>query len=197
MLGARNQLSLFEPQPPSLPDGFRYRASWLSAADEQELVKKIAVLPFAEFQFHGFAGKRRVVSFGRQYDFNESELRRAEDIPPFLLPLRDKAAGFGEIPASELQQVLVTEYSPGAAIGWHKDKSVFGDVIGVSLLSSCVFRFRRKVGTKWERASLIVEPRSAYLLTGPSRTDWQHSIPGVDSLRYSITFRTLKNGTWS
>ena len=119
----RNQLSLFEPQPSSFPDGFRYCADLLSAAEEQELVEKIAVLPFEEFQFHGFVGKRRVVSFGRQYDFNQRELRRAEDIPAFLLPLRDKAAGFGEIPASELQQVLVTEYSPGAAIGARCDDS--------------------------------------------------------------------------
>jgi alkylated DNA repair dioxygenase AlkB len=90
-----------------------------------------------------------------------------------------------------LQHVLVTEYSPGAAIGWHRDKAVFGDVIGISLLSPCVFRLRRKVGTTWERVSLTAEPRSAYLLRGPSRTEWEHSIPAVEALRYSITFRNL------
>ena len=88
----------------------------------------------------------------------------------------------------------MTEYRPGASIGWHKDKAVFGEVIGVSLLAPCLFRLRRKTGTTWQRASLTVEPRSAYLLKGPSRTDWEHSIPGVESLRYSITFRNFKDG---
>jgi len=89
----------------------------------------------------------------------------------------------------------VTEYSPGAAISWHRDRSVFGEVIGVSLLSACTFRLRRNSAAgsgKYERASLILAPRSAYLLSGPSRTEWEHSIPAVDTLRYSVTFRRLK-----
>jgi alkylated DNA repair dioxygenase AlkB len=88
--------------------------------------------------------------------------------------------------------VLLTKYPPGSTIGWHKDRSVFGEVIGISLLSPCTFRFRKKTGTKWERASIVAEPRSAYLLAGPARTEWQHSIPAVEALRYSITFRNLK-----
>ena len=91
--------------------------------------------------------------------------------------------------------MLVTKYGPGAGIGWHRDKEVFGEVIGVSLLSPCVLRLRRKVGgKKWERANVEAEPRSAYLLSGPSRSEWEHSIPAVDALRYSITFRNLREG---
>jgi len=86
----------------------------------------------------------------------------------------------------------VTEYSPGAGIGWHRDKAVFDEVIGISLLASCTFRLRRKAGTKWERYSITAEPRSAYLMSGPSRTEWEHSIPEVDALRYSITLRNLR-----
>jgi len=93
---------------------------------------------------------------------------------------------------SQLQQVLVTEYEAGAAIGWHRDKAVFAEVIGISLLSACTFRLRRKAGTTWERASITAEPRSAYLLSGPSRTEWEHSIPAVEELRYSITFRSMR-----
>jgi alkylated DNA repair dioxygenase AlkB len=93
---------------------------------------------------------------------------------------------------AEVQHALVTEYQPGAAIGWHRDKDVFGDVIGVSLLSPCNFRLRRKLGPKWERASIVAEPRSVYLLRGAARTDWEHSIPAVDELRYSITFRSMR-----
>ena len=47
------------------------------------------------------------------------------------------------------------------------------------------------LGPETRLSSLIVEPRSAYLLRGPSRTEWEHSIPAVDALRYSITFRSL------
>jgi alkylated DNA repair dioxygenase AlkB len=97
------------------------------------------------------------------------------------------------MPASRFQQALVIEYGPGASIGWHRDKAVFGEVIGISLLSSCRFRFRRKSGSSWERVSLTAEPRSAYLLSGPSRTEWEHSIPAVDELRYSVTFRNLRS----
>lgn len=95
--------------------------------------------------------------------------------------------------ARDYQHALITEYGPGAAIGWHRDKGVFGDVIGISLLSPCLFRFRRKANSTWERYSLTAEPRSAYLLRGAARTEWEHSIPAVDALRYSITFRSLRS----
>jgi len=175
----------------SLPDGFRYRANVVAPADEALLLERVKDLPLRDFEFHGYTGKRRVLSFGWQYDFNERRLRKTEDIPEFLLTLREAAAAFAEIAAGELQHVLVTEYQAGAGIGWHTDKAVFGDVIGISLLSSCVFRFRRKAGARWDRASVTAEPRSAYLLRGPSRSEWEHSIPGVEALRYSITYRNL------
>jgi alkylated DNA repair dioxygenase AlkB len=188
-----SQLNLFDA-PAALPDGFRYRPNVLSADEESALIASIQHLPFKEFEFHGFLGKRRIVAFGWKYDFGRRELRRSDDMPGFLEPVREKAARFAGMSASAFQQVLVTEYRAGASIGWHKDKSVFGEVIGVSLLAPCVFRFRKKTGTDWQRASLIVEPGSAYLLQGPSRTAWEHSIPGVESLRYSITFRNFKDG---
>jgi alkylated DNA repair dioxygenase AlkB len=110
------------------------------------------------------------------------------------LLVRARAESFADIAPGEFQQVLITEYSPGAAIGWHKDRSVFGDVVGISLLASCIFRLRLKAGPRWERRKLIAEPRSVYLLRGLARTDWEHSIPGVESLRYSITFRNVLEG---
>jgi alkylated DNA repair dioxygenase AlkB len=175
-----------------LPEGFRYQPDLLSSAAEQTLLKHVKALPFRNFEFHGYVGKRRVVSYGWRYDFNERALSEADDVPSVLLPLRERAAAFAGMAAPQLQQVLVTEYEVGAAIGWHRDKAVFGDVIGISLLAPCVFRLRRKVGARWERVSITAEPRSAYLLHGPSRTEWEHSIPAVDSLRYSITFRNMR-----
>jgi alkylated DNA repair dioxygenase AlkB len=187
----QDQLSLLGAGP-ELPKGFKYQPEIISAEDERSLVDRIRELPLKEFAFHGFTGKRRVISYGWKYDFEGRAVRKADDIPPLLLPLREVAAGFASIAAEQLQQALVTEYDVGAAIGWHRDKAVFGDVVGISLLSACRFRLRRKLGTKWERASLTVDSRSAYLLRGPSRTEWEHSIPGVDALRYSITFRSFR-----
>ena len=107
-------------------------------------------------------------------------------------PVRELAAGIAGMAPHQLQQALVTEYDEGSAIGWHRDKAVYGQVVGVSLQSECNFRLRRKRGNAWERASLIVEPRSIYVLDGPARSEWEHSIPAVSALRYSITFRNLK-----
>jgi alkylated DNA repair dioxygenase AlkB len=176
----------------SLPEGFRYQPELISVEEETQLVPLIETLPLKEFDFQGFVGKRRVVSFGWRYDFNDRELQKADDIPPFLLPLRQRAALFAGLGPTDFQHVLVTEYAPGAAIGWHRDKAVFDEVLGLSLVSPCRFRFRRKQGERWERAAIIAEPRSAYLLAGPSRTEWEHSIPGVERLRYSITFRNFR-----
>ena len=195
-----SQIDLFgasdEPadRAPGLPEGFRYAGEVISPATERELVARLAPLPFRDFEFHGHTGKRRVVSYGWHYDFTSRSLRKADDIPPFLLELRNTAAIFAGLEPQSLQHVLVTEYAPGAGIGWHRDTSEFGDVVGVSLLAACVFRFRRPLDVKrWERARRVLEPRSAYLLRGQSRVDWEHSIPPVQSLRYSITFRNVRN----
>ena len=175
----------------NVPEGLSYKPELIGPADEEKLVSHVGKLPFREFEFHGYLGKRRVVSFGWKYDFTGPGLQKADDIPEFLLPLRAAAASFARIEPEALQHVLVTEYAPGAGIGWHRDKNVFGDVVGISLLAPCVLRFRRKVDGSWERANMTAEPRSAYLLTGPARREWQHSISRVDALRYSITFRNV------
>ena len=186
-----NQLGLFEVGQ-RLPLGFKYQAHLLSAHEEQLLVEQLAALPLRAFEFRGYLGKRRVISFGWQYDFNKGALRKADDIPSFLLPLRDSVARFAGMAPSDLRQVLVTEYAPGAGIGWHRDKPMFDQVVGISLLSPCLLRFRRRLGTAWERVSLTADPCSVYLLQGPSRMEWEHSIPAVDRLRYSVTFRSFK-----
>ena len=189
----QHQFNLFGTGP-ALPEGFKYQSEVLSPDDEQILLDRVRDLPLRDFEFQGYVAKRRVISYGWQYDFNERTVRKTQDIPSFLLLLREVAAGFAGTAAEELQQVLVTEYDAGAGIGWHRDKAVFGDVIGISLLSSCVFRLRRKAGATWERASITAEPRSAYLLRGAARTEWEHSIPAVDATRYSITFRNFREG---
>jgi alkylated DNA repair dioxygenase AlkB len=176
-----------------LPPGLRYAGELISHVEEKDLVNHLQELEFKPFEFHGFLGKRRIVSFGWRYDFGGGGLQKADDIPRFLEPVRTRAASFARLKPSDLQHVLVTEYQPGTAIGWHKDRSVFGDVIGISLVSPCTFRLRRKAGVGWQRASITLEPRSAYLLRGESRVEWEHSIPAVTELRYSITLRNFRD----
>ena len=182
---------------PSVPLGFAYGEELISAAEERALVAPIAALPFKPFAFHGYFGNRRVVSFGWRYDYGARALEQAPPIPSFLLPLRALAARFAGLAPDRLEHVLVTEYAAGAGIGWHRDKAEFADVIAVSLLAPCTLRFRRKSGSGWARAPQRVAPRSAYLLRGAARSEWEHSIPPLDQLRYSVTFRSLvdKTGT--
>lgn len=192
---AVHQASLFPISPsPAYPPGFGYCAEAINPEDECSLIDQIAELPFKEFQFHGFEGKRRVVSFGWRYDFSQHKALPAGPIPPFLLDVYRKVQAASSFVLRGLEQVLVTEYRPGAPIGWHKDRPVFNDVMGLSLASSCTFRLRRLVAKgRWARAAVHLERRSAYFLEGPARWQWEHSIPPVGTLRYSITFRNLRH----
>ena len=190
-----DQLDLFgasKPPDPPFPTGFKFQPEFITPEAERVLLAEIRELPFKAFEFHGYVGKRRTVSFGASYDFATQRLQPASPPPPFLLALRETAAAFAALPSESLQQVLVTEYGAGSGIGWHRDKPVFDKIVGVSLLSSCHFRLRRQRGGKWERFTIEATPRSAYLLSGPVRTEWEHSIPEVDTPRYSITYRSLR-----
>jgi alkylated DNA repair dioxygenase AlkB len=177
--------------PARLPEGFRYQPDVLSAGEEEALARELGALPFKPFDFHGYLANRQVVSFGYRYDYDRRAVVDAAPFPDFLEALKRKVAGIFDRPEDSFRQVLINEYRPGAGIGWHRDKAQFDEVVGVSLLAPCSLRFRRKAGAAWERARLTVNPRSAYLLSGPARTVWEHSIPALDRLRYSITLRTL------
>ena len=155
------------------------------------MLERMTALPFRPFEFQGFLGKRETLSFGWSYRFDGSGLAPAAPMPDWLLPLRDRAADFAGLTAEALEHALLIRYGEGAGLGWHRDRPVFGDVIGISLLAAAPLRFRRKAGTKWERFTLSAEPRSAYLLRGPARSEWEHSIPPVEALRFSVTFRTM------
>ena len=192
MAPADDQFDLFGAPATGLPEGLRYAPEVIPADEAAGLVVAFADLPFQAFDFHGFKGNRRIVSYGGRYDFSASRLEAAEPIPDFLLPARRAAAAFAGLEPEAIQHAMVTEYAPGAGIGWHRDRPEFDKVIGLSLLSKAVMRFRRRREAGWERASLPLAPGSAYLLDGPARQDWQHSIAPGDQLRYSVTFRTLR-----
>lgn len=184
------QSNLFEPE---LPFGLAYVPDIVSPAEETELVAQIGALPLAPFEFQGWLGKREVISFGWRYDFNAANFAPAQPIPPFLLPLRARAADFTGMSPDRLAQALVTRYSEDAGIGWHRDRPVFDIVVGISLLSPCTLRFRRKLDSgAFERAALPLAPRSAYCLRDAARHEWYHSITPMETERFSVTFRSLR-----
>src|SRR3954466_15835048 len=126
---AARQPSLFDlPSALSLPPGFAYHADFISRQEEARLAAWLATLPFEAFQFRGYEGKRRVHSFGWQYDFTRSHLVKADEMPAELLGLRERAAAFVGLPPQDLQQCLLNEYLPGAPIGWHRDRPMFEKV---------------------------------------------------------------------
>ncbi len=131
------------------PEGFLYRPEFLPPDEEQELVARMGDLPLKEFEFQGYLAKRRVLSYGWHYNFDQQRIEPAGEIPPFLVGLRDRTAVFAGLAPTDLPHALITEYSPGSTIGWHRDKGVFEDVVGVSLLSPCTFRLRRRAGSGW------------------------------------------------
>jgi alkylated DNA repair protein (DNA oxidative demethylase) len=176
----------------ALPEGFVYCPDFIDDREHDALLEIIRGLEFHNVRMHGVVARRRIIQYGWKYAFDGARLTEGPALPAFLGPLRDRAAALVPVPAAALTEALLTEYQPGAPIGWHRDAPGFGIVVGVSLLSACRFRFRRGPERGSERLSLTLEPRSAYVLSGPARSEWQHSIPEVETLRYSITFRTLK-----
>jgi alkylated DNA repair dioxygenase AlkB len=150
-------------------------------------------IPFREVVMRGQVAKRTVRHYGFDYDYEAyGKLVPAEPLPAELTWLRERCAELAGVEPNELAQTLVQRYPPGAPIGWHRDAPMFGIVVGVSFLSACRMRLRRGTSGRSEY-ELELEPRSAYVLAGEARTSWQHSIPPVKELRYSITFRTFKN----
>jgi DNA oxidative demethylase len=183
---------LFEPGP-SLPEGFIYKDGILSPAEEQSALEAVRALEFGDVRMHGVVARRRIAHFGLRYAFSSHHLSPAGAMPAELDFIRDRVAEFAGISPHEFQEILVTEYPPGAVIGWHRDAPPFGIIAGVSLGTPCRMKFRRGNVGRRQSASIELAPRSAYLLTGPARNEWEHSIPPISESRYSITFRTLKD----
>ena len=171
--------------------GLEYRTDFVTPEEEQELVGHLSEADLSPFKFQGWTGKRLTRTFGWRYDFDDRSFAPAEPIPGWLHQLCSKAAEFAGISPEDFVHVLLVRYDPGAGIGWHRDRPVFETVVGVSLGTPAVLRFRRRRPAGFDRANIEVEPRSAYLLSGPARHEWEHSIARGETLRFSITFRTL------
>ena len=189
-----SQADLFGGEaPPQLPPGMRYEAAFLSPGEESALVAIVEALPLAPMQYQQYTARRKVVSYGGQYDFSAQKLDEAQPLPGWLDPLRERAGAWAGIAPERFTQALVAAYEPGTPLGWHRDVPDFEDVVGISLLDEAVMRFRpypHVVGSKAPVTKLTLPPRSIYLLRGPARWEWQHSVAPTKALRYSITLRT-------
>ena len=164
----------------------------IGATEEGELIRRIDDAALQPFRFQGWTGKRLTRSFGWSFDFDRGRMSVGEPIPEWLLPLRAKAAGFARLKPEDLGHALLLRYDAGAGIGWHKDRPAFEQVIGISLGAPCSMRLRQRRPGGFDRVSVPLAPRSAYLLRGQVRTDWEHSIIALDETRWSITFRSLR-----
>jgi alkylated DNA repair dioxygenase AlkB len=187
---------LFQDTPP----GFLHREDFITVAEEAALVENIARVEFSNFEMRGVIAKRRVAFFGATYDAGDAAV---QPIPDFLRPLIRRAAEWAGLEPDAFAMALINEYRAGAPIGWHRDAPQYDIVAGVSLLSPCRMRFRPYVSPGATPApgvrrtathEITLTPRSAYLMTGQARSAYEHSIPPVSELRYSITFRTLRAG---
>jgi DNA oxidative demethylase len=176
-----------------MPAGFRYRPELLTDADETAVLAYLRGLTFSAVEMRGQIARRRTIHFGWIYGYESWQITPGPPIPLELLPLREQAADFAGIPADSLAEVLVTEYPAGAGIGWHRDAPQFGTVVGISLLASCRMRFQRGTDARRETRAMVLDRRSAYVLDGVVRWQWQHSVPPVKTPRYSVTFRTLRD----
>jgi alkylated DNA repair dioxygenase AlkB len=171
--------------------GLRYSEEIISEAEECSLIERLGALDLSPFRFQGWLGNRKTKSFGWRYDFDDASFTRTEPIPKWLQPLREKAGAFGGVEPDDFAHVLLARYDPGAGIGWHRDRDVFEQVVGISLDTPATLRFRQRKSAGFRRAGLELAPRSAYLLSSESRWNWEHRIVPGEQLRFSITFRTL------
>ena len=173
--------------------GLAATSDFITAMEDQSLIAAIGAADLSPFRFQRWTGKRLTVSYGWSYDFDAGCLRRGDPIPNWLLPFRDRAAAFAGLHQDALVQALLIRYDPGAGIGWHKDRPNFEHVVGMSLGTPAIMRFRRRHGKNFDRVTTTLEPRGAYHISGEARHAWEHSIAEHTHTRWSVTFRSLRD----
>lgn len=187
-------LTLFN-QPPVLPEGFYYYPDFIDQEEEQQLLAVVKQLELHAMVFQGYTAKRKVVSFGYDYNFSTRKLTKGNPIPESFSLVIDRVAEHLLIDREQIAELLVTEYPVGSVINWHRDAPPFDTIAGISLAADCIFKLRpydKSLRSRRSVISLPVKQRSLYIMQGPARSDWEHSTAPVHDTRYSITLRTLK-----
>jgi DNA oxidative demethylase len=180
--------------PSEEPQGLVYEPELLSVDEEAGLLERLDSLRFDPIVLHGRAARRTGRHFGLDYDYESRTPQPGEPVPDWLVPVRERAAALAGHEPEELVEILVQRYPEGSTIGWHRDAPAFETVIGVSLGGSSRLRFQRGKRENRRVWEVQLQPRSGYVLSGEARRSWEHSIPPTKELRYSITFRTLRDG---
>ena len=157
----------------NLPSGLVYRPDFLTPDEEGVLLELLDATELEPIVMRGVTARRTGSRF-------------TGDFPSWLEPLRERGARLADVDPDELVMALVQRYPPGAPIGWHRDSAGYGIVVGISLGADARMRFRRDD----DKTEILLERRSAYVLAGEARWKWEHHVPPVKELRYSITFRT-------
>ncbi len=185
------QADLFAAE--ALPAGLRYVPDFLTVEEEAALLAVVTALALIAAPYKQYTARRRIASFGASYDFSAQRLEHAPPLPASLEPLRAQVAAAMGVAPEDLAQGLVTEYAPGTPLGWHRDTPKFERIAGVSLAAPCVMRWRRWPAEKGAAVlDLVVAPRSLYVMQDEARWGWQHAVAPTTTLRYSVTFRTLR-----
>jgi alkylated DNA repair dioxygenase AlkB len=177
-----------------LVPGLATRPEIISADEEASLIAQIDAQGLSPFRFQRWTGKRLTRSFGWSYDFESGRFAPTDPLPDWLEPVKARAAAFAGLAPDQLVQALLIRYDPGAGIGWHKDRPVFEHVVGISLGNAATLRLRQRTAGRFARAAAELAPRSIYHLGGEVRHRWEHSIAPMDVPRWSITFRSLRDG---
>ena len=188
-------MSTLFPLEPVLPKGFHYFPDFITTEEEKQLLEEVMNTERHTLIFQGYEAKRKVASFGYDWNFTSRKLSKGKDIPPAFYFLMEKVAKHLSIKREEFAELLATEYPVGSVINWHRDAPPFDLIAGISLMTDCIFRLRPHDKAKQGKGSVIslpVKRRSLYVMHGPAREEWQHSTDPVKEVRYSITLRTLK-----
>ena len=114
-----------QPRLPSFPPGFRYQLGFLTSQEEGELIAGIGTLELRNSQYHEYTARRRTAGFGLRWSYDTASLHEAPPAPEFLTEFTEKVAEFLCLDPRLFPHVLVTEYPPGAPIGWDRDAPPF------------------------------------------------------------------------
>lgn len=194
-----SQYKLFETEA-TFGNGLLYRPDFITAEEEELLLAFIEAqdLKHARGGPEGeYTAKRRHRGFGWDFDYENEKVIPGPPLPRFLQRFSHRIEKFLNLPKGRVVEALINEYTPGSALGWHRDNEPFEHVVGISLAGWIKMRFRPLYGPKSAQKvlSLELEPRSLYVMKDDVRWNYQHSVAAARTLRYSITFRTLPKGT--
>jgi alkylated DNA repair dioxygenase AlkB len=158
------QGSLFDPTE-GLPHGLAYEAAFIERDEERALIDVIAALPLREARYKEYTARRRVYAFGSRFDFDAYQLKPQ---PIGVLPA----------PLQSLRERL----------------AAWSGVAPDDFVHVMVAEYTPGTPLGWHRDAPDYELIAGVSLGSAARLRWQHSVPAVTALRYSVTMRTVREG---